>query len=44
LFSPIGVVGGLSAAFWPLIVSLLALNILIWFKQAFPAFMRYTGK
>ena len=44
LFSPIGVVGGLSAAFWPLIVSLLALNILIWFKQAFPAFMRYTSK
>ncbi len=33
LFSPIGLVGGLSAAFWPLMVALLAINILIWAWQ-----------
>lgn len=36
LFSPIGLVGGLSAAFWPLIVLLVVANILIWIKQAWP--------
>ena len=40
LFSPIGLVGGLSAAFWPLMLSLLAVNIVVWVKQGFPAFMR----
>ncbi|MBU2099183.1 MAG: solute:sodium symporter family transporter, partial [Gammaproteobacteria bacterium] len=32
LFSPIGLVGGLSAAFWPLMMSLLVVNVLIWVK------------
>ncbi len=40
LFSPIGLVGGLSAAFWPLMLSLLAVNVVVWVKQGFPAFMR----
>jgi solute:Na+ symporter, SSS family len=40
LFSPIGLVGGLSAAFWPLIVSLVVVNVLIWIKQAWPVFLR----
>jgi SSS family solute:Na+ symporter len=40
LFSPIGLVGGLSAAFWPLMMSLLAVNVVVWVKQGFPAFMR----
>ncbi|MDP3517934.1 MAG: solute:sodium symporter family transporter [Pseudohongiella sp.] len=40
LFSPIGLVGGLSAAFWPLIGSLFVVNILIWIKQAWPVFAR----
>jgi SSS family solute:Na+ symporter len=40
LFSPIGLVGGLSAAFWPLMLSLLAVNIVVWVKQVFPAFTR----
>jgi SSS family solute:Na+ symporter len=40
LFSPIGLVGGLSTAFWPLIGSLLVVNILIWIKQAGPVFTR----
>jgi len=30
LFSPIGLVGGLSAAFWPLIMLLIAINALVW--------------
>lgn len=30
LFSPIGLVDGLSAAFWPLIMLLVALNTLVW--------------
>lgn len=30
LFSPIGLVGGLSAAFWPLITALLILNLMLW--------------
>lgn len=38
LFSPIGLVGGLSAAFWPLMMSLLVVNVLIWVKQAWPVF------
>ena len=40
LFSPVGLVGGLSAAFWPLMLSLLAVNVVVWVKQGFPAFMR----
>jgi SSS family solute:Na+ symporter len=40
LFSPVGLVGGLSAAFWPLMLSLLAVNVMVWVKQGFPAFMR----
>ncbi|TFH75285.1 solute:sodium symporter family transporter [Gammaproteobacteria bacterium LSUCC0112] len=40
LFSPIGLVGGISAAFWPLIVSLVVVNVLIWIKQAWPVFLR----
>ena len=35
LFSPIGLVGGLSAAFWPLIALLLLINILVWARQAY---------
>jgi len=34
LFSPIGLVGGLSAAFWPLMGLLLLINILVWAWQA----------
>ncbi len=34
LFSPVGLVGGLSAAFWPLIALLLLINILVWAWQA----------
>jgi len=33
LFSPIGLVNGLSAAFWPLVTTLVAINIVIWFWQ-----------
>ena len=33
LFSPIGLVGGLSAVFWPLMMLLLVINILIWLRQ-----------
>ena len=33
LFSPIGLVNGLSAAFWPLVTTLIAINIVIWFWQ-----------
>ena len=40
LFSPVGLVGGLSSAFWPLMLSLLAVNVVVWVKQGFPAFMR----
>ncbi|MDO9476033.1 MAG: solute:sodium symporter family transporter [Pseudohongiella sp.] len=40
LFSPIGLVGGLSTAFWPLIVALVVVNVLIWIKQAWPVFLR----
>jgi SSS family solute:Na+ symporter len=40
LFSPIGLVGGLSVAFWPLITLLLIINILIWGKQALPVLTR----
>jgi SSS family solute:Na+ symporter len=34
LFSPIGLVDGLSAAFWPLIFAMLALNIAAWWWSA----------
>ena len=30
LFSPIGLVDGLSAAFWPLLTLLIAINVLVW--------------
>ena len=30
LFSPVGLVGGLSDSFWPLIVALLLFNIAVW--------------
>ena len=30
LFSPIGLVDGLSAAFWPLIMLLIGVNVLVW--------------
>jgi SSS family solute:Na+ symporter len=30
LFSPIGLVDGLSAAFWPLLLLLIAVNVLVW--------------
>ncbi len=30
LFSPVGLVGGLGSAFWPLVVSLVGLNIIAW--------------
>ncbi|MBL4572297.1 MAG: solute:sodium symporter family transporter [Gammaproteobacteria bacterium] len=30
LFSPIGLVDGLSAAFWPLLMLLVAINVLVW--------------
>jgi len=33
LFSPIGLVGGLSAAFWPLLVLLMLVNLGIWARQ-----------
>ena len=33
LFSPIGLVDGLSAAFWPLIIMLTAINIVVWYWQ-----------
>jgi SSS family solute:Na+ symporter len=42
LFSPIGLVGGLSAAFWPLILAMLALNIAAWWwsgRHAAPVFI-----
>lgn len=42
LFSPIGLVGGISVAFWPLIFLLLLINVLIWVKQALPVLMRKT--
>ncbi|MDA9256611.1 solute:sodium symporter family transporter [Pseudomonadales bacterium] len=32
LFSPIGLVGGLSDLFWPLIFTLVALNVLLWWR------------
>jgi SSS family solute:Na+ symporter len=32
LFSPIGLVGGLSDLFWPLILTLVALNVLLWWR------------
>ena len=34
LFSPVGLVGGLSAAFWPLLGLLLAGNVLVWWWNA----------
>jgi SSS family solute:Na+ symporter len=34
LFSPIGLVGGLSAAFWPLLSLLLLVNMVIWVRSA----------
>jgi solute:Na+ symporter, SSS family len=35
LFSPVGLVGGLSAAFWPLLALLLLMNMLVWIWQAY---------
>jgi solute:Na+ symporter, SSS family len=34
LFSPIGLVGGLSTAFWPLLSLLLLVNMVIWVRSA----------
>ena len=34
LFSPIGLVDGLTMAFWPLILALLSVNILVWWHAA----------
>jgi SSS family solute:Na+ symporter len=34
LFSPIGLVDGLTMAFWPLILALLSVNILVWLHAA----------
>ena len=33
LFSPIGLVGGISALFWPLVGALVALNLVAWWHQ-----------
>nr|WP_272907240.1 solute:sodium symporter family transporter [Pseudohongiella sp. O18] len=34
LFSPIGLVGGLSSAFWPLMLLLILVNIGVWWRSA----------
>ncbi len=34
LFSPIGLVGGLSSAFWPLMLLLILVNMVIWWRGA----------
>lgn len=35
LFSPVGLVGGLSAAFWPLLTLLVLVNVVIWTRQVY---------
>ena len=34
LFSPIGLVNGISVAFWPLILTLIGINMLVWWNAA----------
>ena len=34
LFSPIGLVNGLTMAFWPLILALVSINMLMWWRAA----------
>ncbi len=40
LFSPIGLVGGLSGLFWPSVAVLVALNGLLWWRSRRAAFVR----
>jgi SSS family solute:Na+ symporter len=35
LFSPIGLVGGITAAFWPMMMLLAAVNIFFWTWQVY---------
>jgi SSS family solute:Na+ symporter len=33
MFSPIGLVGGLSQAFWPLLLAVVIVNIAVWWRS-----------